>query len=92
MVLKKHIVSITMFSILASLFFSAAVFSQAGAYFGQNKVQYKKFNWKVFRTEHFDVHYYPEEEEAAHDAARMAERGLIISAKRSITRSNTAFC
>jgi Tol biopolymer transport system component len=44
-------------------------------YFGQNKVHYKDFDWAVFRTEHFDVYYYAEEEEAAHDAARMAERG-----------------
>ncbi len=43
--------------------------------FGQNKVHYKNFDWAVFRTEHFDVHYYEEEEQAAHDAARMAERG-----------------
>ncbi len=48
---------------------------QAGYQFGQNKVHYKDFDWSVFRTEHFDVHYYPEKEEAARDAARMAERG-----------------
>jgi Tol biopolymer transport system component len=48
---------------------------QIGYYFGQNKVHYKKFKWAVFRTEHFDVHYYIAEEEAARDAARMAERG-----------------
>ncbi|NIS38538.1 hypothetical protein GWN91_05175, partial [Candidatus Saccharibacteria bacterium] len=35
----------------------------------------KDFDWEIFRTEHFDVHYYPEEEKAARDAARMAERG-----------------
>jgi len=49
--------------------------SQPGHQFGQNKVQYKNFNWQVLRTAHFDVHYYPEEAEAAQDAARMAERG-----------------
>ncbi|HEU5171288.1 MAG TPA: BamA/TamA family outer membrane protein [Gemmatimonadales bacterium] len=43
-------------------------------YFGQNKVQYKTFDWKIVQTEHFDVHYYPAERVAAMDAARMAER------------------
>lgn len=51
------------------------MWSQTGNYFGQNKVLYKEFDWAVFRTEHFDVHYYPEEGKAAQDAARMAERG-----------------
>ena len=47
---------------------------EAQGYFGQNQVQYDKFRWRVMETEHFLVHYYPEEKEAATDAARMAER------------------
>jgi Tol biopolymer transport system component len=47
---------------------------QAQGYFGQNQVQYDRFRWKVIETEHFLVHYYPEERVAAMDAARMAER------------------
>ncbi|HEY7394167.1 MAG TPA: DPP IV N-terminal domain-containing protein [Gemmatimonadaceae bacterium] len=43
-------------------------------YFGQNQVQYDKFKWKVLPTEHFLIHYYPEEERATMVAARMAER------------------
>lgn len=43
-------------------------------YFGRNKVQYEAFDWKVMRTEHFDIHFYPQEEQAVRDAARMAER------------------
>ena len=38
-------------------------------YFGQNKVQYESFDWKIIQTEHFDVHFYPAEREAAMDAA-----------------------
>ena len=41
-------------------------------YFGQNKVQYESFDWKIIQTEHFDVHFYPAEREAAMDAARSA--------------------
>ena len=46
----------------------------AQQYFGMNQVQYKHFDWKVIETEHFLVHYYPEERAGAMDAARMAER------------------
>ena len=37
-------------------------------------MEYRHFRWQVIETEHFYVHYYPEESHAAHDAARMAER------------------
>ena len=32
-------------------------------YFGRNKVQYREFDFKVLKTDHFDIYYYPEEEE-----------------------------
>ena len=43
-------------------------------YFGRNKVQYETFDFKVLKTPHFDIHFYPEEAEAVEDAARMGER------------------
>ncbi|HEX7069188.1 MAG TPA: peptidase S9, partial [Rhodothermales bacterium] len=43
-------------------------------YFGRNKVQYDRFDFKIIETEHFQIYYYPEEEQAVQDAARMAER------------------
>ncbi|MBK7596104.1 MAG: PD40 domain-containing protein [Gemmatimonadetes bacterium] len=46
----------------------------AAQYFGQNKVQYSRFDFKVLETEHFDLYYYPVEHAAALDVARMAER------------------
>ncbi len=46
----------------------------AAQYFGQNKVQYRHLAFRLIETEHFDIHYYEGEEEAAVDAARMAER------------------
>jgi Tol biopolymer transport system component len=45
-----------------------------GGYFGRNKVQYREFDFKVLKTDHFDIYYYPEEEQAAQMASRMAER------------------
>lgn len=46
----------------------------AGQYFGRNKVQYRTFDFRVLKTPHFDIYYYPEEEAAVRDASRMAER------------------
>ena len=43
-------------------------------FFGRNKVQYDHFRWKTLNTPHFIIHYYEGEEEAVHDAARIAER------------------
>jgi Tol biopolymer transport system component len=43
-------------------------------YFGRNKVQYQRFDFKLIKTKHFDVYYYPEFKDIAQDAARMAER------------------
>lgn len=51
-----------------------ATTSASAQYFGQNKVQYRTFDFQILKTEHFDLYYYPEEEAAARDAARMAER------------------
>ena len=48
--------------------------AKAQNYFGQNQVQYDRFNWRVKETEHFLIYYYPEEAQATTDAARMAER------------------
>jgi hypothetical protein len=45
-----------------------------GGYFGRNKVQYRTFDFRVLKTDHFDIYYYPEEEAAARTASRMAER------------------
>ncbi|MBN1939227.1 MAG: PD40 domain-containing protein, partial [Candidatus Aminicenantes bacterium] len=48
--------------------------AQYQGYFGRNKVQYKKFDYQVLRTDHFQIYFYPEEEAAVRTAAVMAER------------------
>jgi len=53
----------------------------AQQYFGMNQVQYKHFDWRVIETEHFLVHYYPEERAGAMDAARIAERSYARLSK-----------
>src|SRR3954447_2258498 len=60
-----------------------AVSSGHAQYFGRNKVQYENFDFQVLKTEHFDIYFYPGEQSAANEAARMAERWL--------TRLSTVF-
>src|SRR5690606_35802816 len=68
---------------LGSLVLVAVLFPGQGSaqYFGRNKVQYDRFDFRVLHTPHFDLHHYPPAEEPAADAARMAERwyGRIAS-------------
>lgn len=52
----------------------AATTLHAQSYFGQNQVQYDRFDWRVLETEHFLIYYYPDERPASVQAARMAER------------------
>ena len=56
-----------------ALIFALPEASQA-QYFGRNKVQYEQFDFKVLSTQNWEIHYYPQAEEAAVDMARMAER------------------
>ena len=58
--------------VCAGLILSTAPLS--AQYFGQNKVQFKKLDFQVLKTEHFDIYFYPQEREGIDIAARMAER------------------
>ncbi len=42
-------------------------------FFGRNKVQYEEFDWKILRTEHFDIYYYDEMGSIAEIGAYYAE-------------------
>lgn len=57
-------------TLLCALF---APLSQA-QYFGRNKVQWEQFDFKILRTEHFDIYYYDQEADVVHDVGRMSER------------------
>ena len=60
--------------LLMVLMLAPSIALAQGGYFGRNKVQYRQFQFKVLKTDHFDIYYYAEEEEAAKLASRMAER------------------
>ena len=48
--------------------------SASAQYFGRNKVQYEEFDFKVLTTANWEIHYYPDAEDAIEDIARLAER------------------
>ena len=41
--------------------------------FGQNKVQYREFDWQFIQTPHFDIYYYGGEQDLAEFTADVAE-------------------
>jgi len=43
-------------------------------YFGRNKVQYEKFDWRILKSDHFDLYFYPAESLRVRDAGRQEER------------------
>ncbi|HEX7706832.1 MAG TPA: BamA/TamA family outer membrane protein [Thermoanaerobaculia bacterium] len=61
-------------SLVVALFFVFLVPVSQAQYFGRNKVQWEKFDFKVLQTEHFDIYYYDQTEDVVHDVGRMAER------------------
>ncbi|MCM2315592.1 MAG: BamA/TamA family outer membrane protein [Thermoanaerobaculia bacterium] len=66
--LRSHAIVLALIAVLA---FAGSASAQ---YFGRNKVKWDKFRFQVLQTQHFDIHYYPEQKAAAEDVARMAER------------------
>ena len=42
-------------------------------YFGKNRVRYDRFEWHIYKTDHFDIYYYPALESHLERAASYAE-------------------
>lgn len=74
--LEKFFHSIGRYAALVSMiaWFAFSTGNVQAQYFGRNKVQYDKFKFKTFETEHFEIYFYDETEEAIRDVAAMAER------------------
>ncbi len=49
--------------------------------FGQNKVHYLDFDWRVYHAPHFDVYYYPEEEAFLEQVVSSAESAYLYLSK-----------
>jgi Tol biopolymer transport system component len=68
-----NVVRLLIVATLLSLASSGTAAAQYGFYYGRNKVQYDSFEWRILRTEHFDIYHYPEMEELARQGATFAE-------------------
>ncbi len=55
--------------------------AQAVAYFGQNKIAYDNFRWKIYKAPHFDIYYYPESEPFLDDVVSYAESAYVRLSK-----------
>jgi len=44
-----------------------------GEGYGKNKIQYREFDWKIYRSPHFNVHYYSAEEVSLQKVVSIAE-------------------
>jgi len=64
--MKRHLAGRGLSLALAAAFTVSAA-SPAGAqfipYFGKNKVKYDDFAWRIYKSPHFEVYYYPEFEQ-----------------------------
>ncbi len=47
--------------------------AQYNNYFGKNKIQYRDFDWKIYRSPHFDLYYYEAEKDLLEKVASVAE-------------------
>jgi len=60
---------------LVFLFITTSVNAQF-YFFGRNKVHYEDFDWKVIKTDHFEIYYYDDFEEMAEIGAKYAEEAF----------------
>ncbi|MCK4754559.1 MAG: biopolymer transporter Tol, partial [Calditrichia bacterium] len=63
--------------ILFSTLFIFALNSVLAQGFGQNKVQYKDFDWRFIQSEHFDVYFYEGGYDIARFTAEVAESAYV---------------
>jgi Tol biopolymer transport system component len=64
--------------LLLLLFLGASTADAQFFYFGRNKVQYTEFDWRVLKTDHFDIYYYTEMKELAERGAHFAEESYAL--------------
>src|SRR4051812_26799958 len=61
--------------VLSFLVQSVPVFAQTAfvPYFGKNSPRYTKFQWQIYKTDHFEIYYYPEIDKHLERVASFAE-------------------
>jgi WD40 repeat protein len=56
---------------------AATAWAQYIPYYGKNKVTYDQFSWRVYRSPHFEIYYYPEFEQHLARVASYAESSYL---------------
>src|SRR5581483_4034487 len=51
----------------------ASAQTQLVPYFGKNNIHYDKFDWHIYKTDHFEIYYYPALEQHLERVASYAE-------------------
>ncbi|MBI3218285.1 MAG: PD40 domain-containing protein [Bacteroidetes bacterium] len=65
--------SVGILALIVTCFMGQLNAQQAREVFGQNRIQYKEFDWKYLSSENFDVHFYGERKKAAEEALQYLE-------------------
>ncbi len=77
----RTILPAALLAALAGAALAAPAEAQFGA-FGENKVQYRHFDWQVLHGPHVDLYFYPQEAELARVALAWAEQSYGVLAGR----------
>ncbi len=71
---KSPIVKVLTALALTGALAGPAVAPLRAQWYGKNKVQYNKFDFKIMKTRHFDIYFYLQDQETVKLAGLMAER------------------
>ena len=74
--MKHSRLRFTFVALIALLIVAAALPASAQG-FGKNKVTYETFDWQVYRSPHFDIHYYPAVEPFLEQIVSYAESAYV---------------
>jgi hypothetical protein len=72
--MKKNLFFIVV--LLSVILISSMSFGQSSS-FGKNKINYDKFKWEVYKTPHFDVYFYPQEQHLLNSLVQWLESAYI---------------
>jgi hypothetical protein len=71
--MKKALLALAVVVLAAAAPASGQFVSPYYDYFGQNKIAYDSFDWKIYRSTHFAIYYYDREEVSLQKVASYAE-------------------
>ncbi|MGH7741405.1 MAG: peptidase MA family metallohydrolase, partial [Candidatus Eiseniibacteriota bacterium] len=69
-------------ALAVALSLSCAATIAEAQYFGQNKVQYRRYDWRTISSEHFDVYFYPGEDSLSLRVLDLAEKAHVMLSQR----------